>query len=49
MFDLGFPQDYTKTLEKGSFFIIKGNTRKFYLIKQYEDLFLAIGQKKALY
>lgn len=50
MFDLGFPQDYTKALEKGCFFTVEGNIRKFYLIKQYGDLLLAIGQKeKALY
>lgn len=50
MFDLGFPQDYTKALEKGCFFTVEGNIRKFYLIKQYGDLLLGIGQKeKALY
>ena len=50
MFDLGFPLDYTKALEKGHFFTVEGNIRKFYLIKQYGDLLLGIGQKeKALY
>lgn len=50
MFNLGFPVDYTRTLEKGCFFTIEGNIKKYYFIKQYDNLLLGIGQKEnALY
>lgn len=50
LLDLGFPDNYTEALEKGRFFTIEEDIKKFYLIKQYDDLLLAIGQKeKALY
>lgn len=50
MFNLGFPPNYTETLEKGSFFTIEGNIKKYYFIKQYGNLLLGIGQKEsALY